>query len=128
MNWVFMICRGMYLNGVLIAMELTVHLLRRTLQGLRVGRTVCTAVVAVTSSPGFVGHPAVASKRLLTTDTTWGFVWLSRNYNVRLKGNHKPSAEKAKSKEAAEQASGFGFYCVFSLRYLTMRLTKNKIR
>ena len=75
------------MNGVLIGMELTVHLRRRTLQGLRVGRAVCTAVVAGAASPGFVGHPAVTSTRLMTATTSWGSVWLSRNYNVRLKGN-----------------------------------------
>ena len=103
MNWVFMICLATCGSGVLIGMELTVHLRRRILQGLRVGRSVCAAVVAGSAVPGVVGHPAVAATRLVTATTTGGSVWLSRNYNVR----HKPSAEKAKSKEAAEQASGF---------------------
>ena len=78
------------------------------------GRTVCAAVVAASTAPGVVGHLAVTAPRLITSTTTWGSVWLSRNYNVRLKGNPKPSAEEAKSKEAVEQASGFGFYCVFA--------------
>lgn len=87
MNWVFTICRVMFVSGVLIGMELTVPLLRRILQGLRVGRSVCTAVVAGATAPGFVGHPTVTASRLIPATSTWGFAWLSRNYSVRLKGN-----------------------------------------
>ena len=101
-------------SGVLIGMELIVHLHRRILQGIRVGRTVCSAVVAGTASPVVVGHPTVTTNCLIFGTTAWGSAWLSHNYNVRLKGNPKPSAEEAKSKEAVEQASGFGFYCVFA--------------
>ena len=63
---------------------------------------------------GIVGLPTVTEMRPITTIVALGSAWLSRNYNVRLKGNKKLSAEKAKSKEAAEQASGFGSYCVFA--------------
>ena len=75
------------MNGVLIGKELTVHLLRRILQDLRVGRAVCSAAVTGTTSPGFVSYPTVTTTRLMAASATWGSAWLSRNYNVRQKGN-----------------------------------------
>ena len=61
MNWVFMICQEMYMSGVLIGMELTVHLHRRILLGLLVGRSVLVVEVARSSTQGIVGHLAVAA-------------------------------------------------------------------
>ena len=62
----------------------------------------------------------------MADSTSWGSAWLSRNYNVRLKGNQKPSAEKAKSKEAAEQAFDFGFYLAGRKRkFLSQSTNKN---
>ena len=121
-------CGSGVLIGILIGMELTVHLRRRTLQGLRMGRTVLAAEVAGSTLPGIVGHPAVTAARLVTATATWGSAWLSRNYNVRQKGNQKPCAEKAKSKEAAEQASGFGFYFAGRKRKFLSQSTNIDVR